>query len=392
MTPVSGTATVAPDQEVFDTISRLEGGGPALVVDDGRLVGVVSASDIARAVDVERARGGAHEPAARRSGVLVWVVVGLVIVGAGAALYHPPYLVIAPGETADVLDDVEISGVETDEVTGRYLLTSVELSRPSALRTVIAALRRDRQVVPLSAVLPKGVGAEEYFRAQRAVFAESRLLAAAAAADVAGMRVSVGGTGARVVEVLRASPAADELRAGDVVVEANGQAVDDAVSLRQLVQSRPAGEASRLVVEREGGRTTVTVRSRSLPSLSGGVGLGVLVETRDLRVDLPFEVRFDERDVGGPSAGLAYALAIYDKLSQPDEARGRTIAATGTVDLDGDVGPVGGVAQKARAAERAGAELFLVPVSEVDEARGVDVRVQGVASLHRARALLTADA
>lgn len=391
MTPVSAATTVGPDQDVFDALSRFEGGRRALVVDDGRLVGVVSASDVTRAVDIERARGGADEPGARRSGVLVWVVVGLVIVGAGAALYHPPYVVIAPGEAANVLDDVDISGVETDEVTGRYLLTSVKLSRPSALRTVIAALRRDRQVVPLSEALPQGVGAEEYFRAQRAVFAESRMLAAAAAAEVAGMPVSVSGTGARIVQVLRDSPAADELRAGDVVVEANGEAVDDAISLRQLVQSRPAGDASRLVVEREGGRTTVTVRSRNLPSLSGGVGLGVLVETRDLRVDLPFDIRFVDRDVGGPSAGLAYALAIYDSLSQPDEARGRTIAATGTVDLDGDVGPVGGIPQKALAAEQAGADLFLVPVSEVEQARDVDLRVQGVTSLHRARALLSAN-
>ena len=105
-------------------------------------------------------------------------------------------------------------------------------------------------------------------------------------------------------------------------------------------------------------------------------------------MDLPFQVRFSERpDVAGPSAGLAYALAIADLLDQGDYARGRTVAATGTIQVDGDVGVVGGVEQKALAAERDGADLFLVPSAEA--ARGADLRVQGVGRLEQALALLS---
>ena len=107
-------------------------------------------------------------------------------------------------------------------------------------------------------------------------------------------------------------------------------------------------------------------------------------------MDLPFQVRFSERpDVAGPSAGLAYAQAIADLLDQGDYARGRTVAATGTIQVDGDVGVVGGVEQKALAAERDGADLFLVPSAEVEAARGADLRVQGVGRLEQALALLS---
>jgi Lon-like protease len=235
-------------------------------------------------------------------------------------------------------------------------------------------------------VLPKGVDPREYAESQQKVFQESRRLAAAAAARAAGLPVRVSGSGVRVVEVLPDSPAAGVLRTGDIIVTVDGQPVDDAGELRDLVQARPAG--SRLRLELEGGRR-VTVPSARLPGVSGGVGIGVAVETRDLRIDLPFQVRFAERpDIGGPSAGLAYALAVADLLERQDYASGRTIAATGTIQADGDVGEVGGVEQKAIAARRAGAQLFLVPREELQEARDVGFAVQGVDRLEQALRLL----
>jgi hypothetical protein len=102
------------------------------------------------------------------------------------------------------------------------------------------------------------------------------------------------------------------------------------------------------------------------------------------RADLPFRISFDERDVGGPSAGLTYALAIADMLSARDYAAGRVIATTGTIEADGDVGPVGGVRQKAEAAEKAGAQLLVAPRGEVEEAPDANVPVRGVETLEQA--------
>jgi PDZ domain-containing protein len=99
-------------------------------------------------------------------------------------------------------------------------------------------------------------------------------------------------------------------------------------------------------------------------------------------------VKFRKREIGGPSAGLAYALAVYDMLSSNDVANGRTIATTGTIDIDGRIGPVGGIEEKVVAAKDAKATIFLVPDDEVEGARGSGLDVHGVSTLKDAIAVL----
>ena len=389
MTPAEEVPSVSVDEDVVDVLSRFDGGmSRALVIDQGRLVGVLSGADIVRAIEV----GGARRPPepGRRPGLLVWAAVTVVVLAAGAALYHPPYVVIAPGEATNAAQDITIDGIPVTQVNGEYLLTSVSISQPSALRLLVAALHPEREVLALSSVIPRGVEPGDFTRRERAIFRESQMRAAVAAARSQGLAISVSGTGVGVVEVLRDSPAAESLRVGDVIVAVDGQPVTEAPDLAQIISSRPAGTSFRVTIERGGQRIEHRLTSRRLPQLSGGVGLGISIETRGLTADLPFTISFTERDVGGPSAGLAYALAIADMLSARDYAGGRVIATTGTIEPDGDVGPVGGVKQKAEAAEQAGAQLFLVPDGEVEEVPAADVPVRGVQSLEEALRALTA--
>lgn len=394
MTPADEVPTVGPDDEVADTLQLLRGGqhARAVVTDHGRVVGILSATDIAHTLEVEQARGLAPEPGSRRAGLLVWALVGLVILVAVGLLYRPPLLVIAPGDTFAVGPDVTINGAPVTPLNGTYLAATVTLERQTALGTLLSAVRPDREVVRASAVLPAGVPPQEYFRQQHALYEQSRRLAAAAAAQAAGLPVEVSGDGVRVRQIASGSPASGKLRPGDVIVAVDGQPVDTVQQLQELVRSRMVGSRFHLGVERGGERMLVEVTSARLPDLAETVGLGLLVETRNLRVDLPFRIQFPERqDVGGPSAGLVHALAIADLLSAEDYADGQTVAATGTIGVDGTVGPVGGVTEKAVAAQDDGAEVFLVPAEEVEQAReaglsGLDV--QGVRDLERALRLL----
>jgi Lon-like protease len=114
------------------------------------------------------------------------------------------------------------------------------------------------------------------------------------------------------------------------------------------------------------------------------------VSTRDFDVELPFDIEFAERRIGGPSAGLVYALAITDLLEPGDFTEGRAVGATGTIDLDGEVGPVGGLSAKADALELAGADLFLVPDAEVTGVDESDLEIRGVSTLEQAVQSLTA--
>ncbi len=384
MLPAESVPTVREDEDVLDAIVKLQRGpGRAVVVEDGKVVGIMSGADIARAVEVERIRGPREiEPAAGRTPWVVWVIIAGLIVTAGGFLYVPPVVVIAPGQSFDVSDGIHIEGRPADKVNGGYLLTSVSVQQPNGLGLVWAFVR-SRQIVSLDAVVPRGVDQERYFEAQRELFVETRSIASAAAARAAGLEVRLRGTGARVVGVLEGSPAEEVLREADVIVAIDGRPVTLADEIGRVIRARPSGTQFTLTVERGGGRVEVALRSRA-GIIEGRPGIGVTVDTRDFRIDLPFRLRFDDVEIGGPSAGITYALAVYDLIVPEDLARGRDIASTGEINLDGRVGPVGGVEEKAIAAEIAGADLFLVPEEEVDQARGAGIPVQGIQTLMEA--------
>jgi PDZ domain-containing secreted protein/Zn-dependent protease/CBS domain-containing protein len=389
MLPRDQVPTISPDEEVESVLPTVQGAGRAVVVQGDRVVGILSMSDLARLVERRTLREEVAGPRARPAGILPWAVVLLAAILLVGLLYHPPVVQLTPGPTLDVTRDITIGGIRTDDVNGSYLLTSVQLTRPTALGALIAFLRPDRDLASLSAVFPSGVDQGDVLRQQQRLFEESRRVAAAAAARAAGMGVSIQGRGAAVVDVVPASPAAGVLRPGDVIVAVDGRRIRLASDLGEEIRSRPEGTEFELRIKRGGSRRTETVRSARIPVESEEfVGIGVVVETRGLSVDLPFTIEFRSRDIGGPSAGAAYAMAIADLLERADFARGRTIAVTGTVDLEGDIGPVDGVAAKAEGAEEAGADLFLVPAGQVDEATGQGVPVRGVPTLEEALELL----
>lgn len=384
--------TVDADAELMDVLGSIHSGlGRAPVVVNGRPVGVISVTDVGRAVEVESARGLAARPGARRSGFLVWIITGALMVGVAGYLYRPPLIVLKPGEAIDVSGDIRITGVPTDDIEGSYLLTSITISRPTGWG-VVWALAMQEEIVTRDRVLPPDVPSGEYFRQQLEIFDESQLLAAAAAARAAGLDVGLEGGGALVREVISGSPAEGELRPGDVIVEVNGEQIGLVTDLQRVVRADPVGSTFDIRVDREGSERTIELESAQLSGAPEGTpGLGVVIESVDLDVDLPFDVRFEDRDVGGPSAGLVYALAIADILDPDDLARGRIVAATGTIDMDGRVGEIGGIELKAEAARTAGASIFLVPESQT-VGRAVDgLEIKGVGSLREALRMLDTD-
>jgi PDZ domain-containing secreted protein/Zn-dependent protease/CBS domain-containing protein len=384
MLPADSVPVVDPDTEMMDALTALRAGlGRAVVLDDSeRIAGILSVSDVVKALELEQARGPAPEPEAKSAGVAVWVVVTLVIALAAAAFYQPPLAVLSPAPAVDISQDITIDGVPVTETTGEYLLLAVQVTRPTGLGALWAIVHPQQDVLPISAVVPEGVGNAEYAEEQQNVFVQSQLIAAAAAARAAGLEVALAGTGARIVGILPDSPASEELEAGDVVTAVDGNPVDLADQLATFIRERPAGTTFELTVEREDTELEVRVPSTRLEPRGGGrPSIGILVETRDFDIDLPFEIEFREREIGGPSAGLAYALAITDMLDPRDLARDRDVAASGTIRIDGEVGPVGGLPQKAAAAEAAGAEILLVPSEEVGEADSTSLPLQGVSTL-----------
>jgi PDZ domain-containing protein len=293
-------------------------------------------------------------------------VASLGILVAALLIVPLPLLLLQPGPAIDVPSHLKLAHA-VDRPEGKLMLTTVNVSEPSVVEAAIAWLRPHREFFVREDVVPTGVGHDEYQRAQLEMFSESVRVAAAVGLREAGEEVDVRGNGVRVLSVLDGSPADGKLRAGDVIRSVNGRAVDLASDLSAITSAGKVGDDMSIVIRRDGTQRSVTLELGQLSS--GRPGIGVSIETVDPKIELPFDVGFTESDIGGPSAGLMLALSVYDLLEPGDLTRGRTIAGTGTIDIAGNVGPIGGIQEKVIGARRKGATLFLAPASEAADAR-----------------------
>jgi PDZ domain-containing protein len=309
-----------------------------------------------------------------------------------AALVVPlPVVAIEPGGALPVPPRVKL-GIPAHPVHGQLLLTTVRLAEPPLVRAVVDWLDHDADLAPRQAVIPSGVDEREYFATQQRVFRESAQVAAAVGLRKAAYPVEVSGGGVRVSAVIPRSPAAGKLREGDILTAVDGRPARLASDVVEATSRAKAGDQVTIEVKRGDETRSVTIELARVSEL-GRPGLGVALSTLGFTVKLPFAVDVDQGQIGGPSAGLMLALTVYDLVDPGDLARGRTIAGTGTIDISGRVGPVGGVAQKVAAAEQAGAEVFLAPTAEAAEARkaaGTRLKVTSVQTMDDAVAALTA--
>jgi PDZ domain-containing protein len=205
---------------------------------------------------------------------------------------------------------------------------------------------------------------EEVREEDQAAMRESQDTATAAAMRQLGVPGTVHVVVAKVEDK---APAQGRLKSGDELVAIDGAAVTDAKQLRRLIGQRDAGEPVRVTYRRGGKSIDVTIVTATAKDKDGSTRPVIGVQTRE-RTDYPIKVTISLKDVGGPSAGLMFSLAIVDKLEPGSLTDGKFIAGTGTIDSDGEVGPIGGIQQKLIGARRKGAEVFLVPAANCAEA------------------------
>jgi PDZ domain-containing protein len=217
----------------------------------------------------------------------------------------------------------------------------------------------------------------------------SQLVAIAVALEELGRDVTVTPAGVEATLVVPDSPADGVLEVGDVIVEANGEEIGTTDELQAAFAGIDPGETVELTVEREEKPTELVVGTRAAEGDRDRAVMGVQVENAE-DFEFPVDIEIDAGGIGGPSAGLAFALDIVDELGDEDLSRGRTIVATGELDLEGNAHAIGGVTQKAIGAREAGADIFLVPDGNYEEARDAveGLRVIPVSTFDEALAVL----
>lgn len=301
-----------------------------------------------------------------------------LLIGWAVVTVPMPLLITAPADAtpicgSEVCDEdgravIVVEG-DADPLNGELLLTTVTVAPTTLSGAVQGWLDPYRDVSRREQLIPPSVDPEEFFDTQREVFEESVQVAAAVGLRAAGRDVRIGGDGARVVEVIPGSAADGELRVDDVIVWANGQDISLSSELAALTQELDVGSEVTMRVERDGRTEEISLETARIPG-SESSGVGVFIDTVNQQIELPDDIEVTNRSgIGGPSAGLMLSLTLYDLFTDEDLLGGRAVAGTGTVGLNGTIGPVGGVDKKVRGAVETGADVFLVPADQAEAAR-----------------------
>ncbi len=335
-------------------------------------------------------------------------VVMLSLTGILAVASIAAWLLATPSDQFILLPDdphpadavVSVGGgkpTRSSDGSGIYYL-DVLVHRASLPESWLSRFEDGATILPAHAVVPPGGSETDLDRVDRLTFVDSRTVAGVVALRALGRKVTVVRTGVTFDGVDAPAPAYDAgLRPGMVITAIDGVAVPRVEDLAKQMTGREPGSAIRLSVLDGSRKLELRTKLTSDPADSTRAIIGVLgVHDAPPRATLPVKVAISPRGLGrGPSAGLAFALQVYDALSGDDLAKGRKIAVTGTIDLEGNVGPIGGVRQKVLGALRKGSDVVLVPTENAadgrDAARG-RIKVVAISSFRQALAALGAPA
>jgi PDZ domain-containing protein len=313
------------------------------------------------------------------------------IAGAVASQVSVPWVAIEPGSATAAEDRVEVEGAQTFTPDGDILFLTVRVNRLSLLEIVTKS--RDRSIDLVSERDYFGTSTPQQSRQE----ARDLMVRAKSNAELVALTLlgydAFDNSGVRVQSLEPGSAADGRLRALQVITAVDGRATPTPQDLVGYLGTLTPGTTVTLAVENADGseKQTVSVPLGARPDGRSGGFLGISTSQRvSEATDLPLTIDIDSGNVGGNSAGLAFTLAIVDELTEGSLTGNNRVAVTGTIELDGTVGEVGGVPQKAVAARRAGATVFLVPRSLEAQAleNAGDMKVIPVSNLDEALAAL----
>jgi Lon-like protease len=309
----------------------------------------------------------------RRSLILLVAGAAVVIAAVVAALLPVPYVILSPGPTLNTLGTspggqslILIAGHKTYPTVGNLNMVTVNFQGgPGNEINIFTALRAwldpHDAVVPQQELFGTGQSQQQVQHQDVVEMTNSEANATAAALTEAGIRYK---TQVQVLSTEPGLPAARVLRGGDIIAKVNGVPIDGVNGLSQQVRTQGTGRPLRLTVIRHGKpqlASVTAVRSQ------GHLVIGVVVT---VKFTFPFRVNISVGNIGGPSAGLMFALGIVDKLKPMNLTGGRFIAGTGEITPAGVVEPIGGIQQKMAGARAKGATVFLAPAGNCADARG----------------------
>jgi PDZ domain-containing protein len=302
---------------------------------------------------------------------LLIVFLFIFIIISSLSLIQTEYYFMSPGPPYQW--DIDYGEIDNYEFDGFLYQLTVRRDEANVLIYIWSLVNDSYDLYPREVILPDGVSPKELSEISIQNMRTSENVAIAVALKNVGYEISSKGDGVAVVGILDDSPVKDKLKKGDLLNSINNKNISSATEFISTLRTYSIGETVSIGLLREvdGNKKTLTIETTLIEHIEyeGEPMVGFLATTVNERFDFPFEIDIKTGNVGGPSAGLMMALNVYNNLIPEDLTNSMIVAGTGTIEIDGSVGPVGGIKQKVIAAKRAGAELILVPVANFEEAK-----------------------
>ena len=264
--------------------------------------------------------------------------------------------------------NIEIENVETYEYDGNLYQLTVRRDEANYFVYAWARLKSQIDLYPREVILPDGVTPQELSEISIQNMVTSENVAIAVALDSLDYEIESEGDGVLVVGLLDDSPVKDKLIKNDLIISINNELVRSASEFISMLRTYEIGDIVNIGLIRNEQELTIETKLIEHVEYENEPMVGFLASTPNQQFIFPFEVDIKTGNVGGPSAGMMMALNVYNLLTEDDITNGKKIAGTGTIEIDGSIGPVGGVKQKVIAAKRANAGLILVPTANYEEA------------------------
>ncbi|AJD90892.1 hypothetical protein JMA_15750 [Jeotgalibacillus malaysiensis] len=288
----------------------------------------------------------------------------IMLVSVFLSFYSLPYYIQKPGSAFALDDIVEVADGTDSE--GDFSLMTVSQVQANVFAYAWAYFSEYQEIFPVEQVRNPHESEDEYSIRQLYLMDNSAAQAIEVAFREAGAEFEYIYNGIYILNVFPGMPAEDILEAGDRITQVDDLELESSEQFIDYVSEKEAGDTVTILYERDGEERADDITLETFPENNNQVGMGIsLVDDIELETDPT--VNIDSGGIGGPSAGLMYALEIYDQLVEEDLTSGKMVAGTGTISSEGVVGRIGGIEQKVVAADRQGIEIFFAPDDELPE-------------------------
>ncbi|WP_217585699.1 SepM family pheromone-processing serine protease [Lentibacillus saliphilus] len=305
-------------------------------------------------------------------------LVAVIVIAFFLSSYKLPYYIYKPGG-ADALNPI-VEVADGYESSGDMHLVTVSGGQATPIQYLLSMVLPHHEIRDLAEVFPDDITREEYMHAQLEMMENSQEASMVVAYQAANANIQIDYNGVYVAQIFDQMPAQGVLESGDQIIQINGQDVNKAADMIEIVDQLNAGDPIELVIKREEATMTKQITLVEYENQEGKIGIGVGLVT-DRHVEVDPKVTFSSGRIGGPSAGLMFSLEIYDQLTEEDVTKGYQVAGTGQIDYEGNVYRIGGVDKKVVAADREGCDIFFAPNEQGDADSNYQAAVKKAAEI-----------